>query len=326
MEPTLGQKFMSLFSGRTDAHGLGVGKIVKHPDLAAVPETLYKAHLAGKDSGLGIFPLRDDGTVSFAAIDLDQPDFKLAQTLSAMLPGTTWIERSRSGNAHVWAFFAEPVDGWIPRGIMRFALEALGRPEVEVFPKQDRLLEGMVGNYINLPWHGPDRPILYEPLPDDAAREPHEPWADRARWISVAYKTRNDPEEWRVRALALGLQPPEERPVSSREQGDLGFLHDCAMSIYKNRLDNPVVEGHRNAVYFHFTKQLLNYREMTEDEARTLLHELNEAASPPAPEREVDRIFNNARSGGFTGTGCDDPLMAPYVLDSCPIAHPGKRA
>lgn len=323
MALTTGQKFIQLFTGRSDAHGLGVGRIEKHPDNP-IPTELYQLHLKGEGSGLGIFPLRDDGTVLFTAIDLDEPDFDTAFLLSEMLPGTTWVERSRSGNAHIWAFFSEPVEGWIPRGIMKFALDAIGRPEVEVFPKQDRLLEGMVGNYINLPWHGHDRPILYDPLPDDTAHATCGPWAERGKWVDLAYETRNDPEEWRVRALALGIQPPEERPTSGREQGDLGFLHDCCMSIYKNRFENPVVEGHRNAVYFHFTTQLLNYKEMTEPEARELLHELNEAADPPAPEREVDRIFNNARSGGFTGTGCDDPLMAPYVLPTCPIAHPPK--
>ena len=303
---------MALFSGRTDRHGLGVGRSEAHPPT----EELYRWHLQGEGSGLGIYPLRDDGTVSFAAIDIDQPDFETAQLLSEMLPGTTWIERSRSGNAHVWAFFREPVPGWVPRGIMKFALEAIGRPEVEVFPKQDALLEGMVGNYINLPWHGNDRPMLTASGSDVE---------DRAGWIELAYETRNDPEDWIIRARALGITPPEERQ-STREQGELGFLHDCALHIIRNREEHPVIEGHRNAVYFHVTKQLLNYREMTEDEARTLLHELNDAADPPAPEREVDRIFNNARSGGFTGTGCDDPLMAPYVLPTCPIAHPEKKA
>lgn len=318
-ELSAGRKFMELFSGLDRAHGLGIGRIEKTPPT----QDLFQLHLAGKGSGLGIFPLMDDGTVNFAAIDLDEPNFELAATLQSLLPGETWIERSRSGNAHIWAFFKEPVPGWIPRGIMQFALEAVGRTDVEIFPKQDKLLEGMVGNYINLPWHGRNRPILHPPLPDDGANTLQEPFEDRGAWVALAYGTRNDPEEWYIRARALDIKPPEERPVLTREQGELGFLHDCALHIIRNRETNPVIEGHRNAVFFHVTKQLLNYREMTEDEAHTLLHELNAAAQPPAPDREVDRIFNNARKGGFTGTGCDDPLMAPYVLDTCPIAHPG---
>ena len=152
-----GQKFMVLFSGLDRAHGLGVGRIEKTPPT---PD-LYKWHLNGGGSGLGIFPLRDDGTVLFAAIDLDEPDFELARTLQSLLPGVSWLERSRSGNAHVWVFFEAPVEAWVARGILSFALEAVGRNDVEVFPKQDRLMEGMVGNYINLPLHGEARPILH---------------------------------------------------------------------------------------------------------------------------------------------------------------------
>jgi hypothetical protein len=312
---TLGQKFMALFSGLDRAHGLGVGRIEKTPPT----EALFKWHLAGEGSGLGVFPLRDDGTVLFAAIDLDEPNFELAATLQSLLPGRSWLERSRSGNAHVWVFFEEPCPAWVARGILKFALEAVGRNDVEVFPKQDRLMEGMVGNYINLPLHGQDRPIIKAPEHDGATGYVY----TRNEWINEAYETRNDPEEWKARALALGITPPEER-AAHRAQGELGFLHDCAAHIIKHREDNPVVEGHRSVVYFNLAKQLLNYKEMSEEEARMFLHEVNEAAQPPAPEREVDRIFNNAMKGGFTGTGCDDPLMAPYVLPDCPIAR-GNR-
>lgn len=303
---------MALFSGRTDAHGLGIGRIVKTPPTPA----LYKAHLAGEDSGLGIFPLRDDGTVSFAVIDIDEPNFELASLLQRFLPGQTWIERSRSGNAHLWAFFAEPIEGWIPRGLMKMALESCGYSNVEVFPKQDRLMEGMVGNYINLPWHGDDRPMLDMTAGGDNG-VPYLP--GRARWVEDAYESRIDPEEWRVRALKLGIKPPEQR-TEVMEQGELGFLHDCAKHILAHKHDNPIQDGHRNVVYFNVAKMLLNWKDLGDDEARMLLHELNDAADPPSSEREVDRIFNNARTGGFTGTGCDDPLMQPYVLPTCPIA------
>lgn len=304
---TPGMKYMELFSGRTDAHGLGVGRI----ERTTPSQALYQLHLAGEGSGLGIFPLRDDGTVSFAAIDIDEPDFELARTLQNLLPGQSWIERSRSGNAHVWAFFSAPVEGWVPRGLMKFALEAVGRPNVEVFPKQDRLLPDMLGNYINLPWHGQDRPIV------DVQGEP----LDRREWIEYAHDDRNDPESWRRRAIAVGIKPPGERPANTRAQGELGFLHDCALHILRNRETNPIREGSRNTVYFHVACQLLNYRDMSAEEALTLLHELNAAALPPAPEREVDRIFANAERSGMTATGCDDPLMAPYVLPTCPIAR-----
>ena len=92
------QQFMRLFKGRADAFGTGKGQWIKNPPT---PET-YLKHLEGRGHGLGIAPLLDDGTVWFAAIDLDEPNFEAAKEMQEFLGfATTWIERSRSGNAHV---------------------------------------------------------------------------------------------------------------------------------------------------------------------------------------------------------------------------------
>lgn len=304
--------FAQLFAGRTDALGSGEGRVIKR--LVTMDD--YAAHLRGDGAGIGIFPLRDDGTVSFAAIDLDEPDFEAAAEMASLLPGTTFIERSRSGNAHVWAFFKDRIPGWIPRGIMREATAALGRPRVEVFPKQDRLAPGMVGNYINLPYHGADRPIVW--LLPGAKQKP----VSRKLFIERALSDLNDPDDWAERARFLGIAPPEERVrESSADFGEQPFLHECAEHIIAHRHSNPVRAGHRSVVYFSLAKQLLNWEEMDEDTAWETLKMVEEASPDRIPERELRRIFDNAASGRFTSTGCDDPLMAPYVSPTCPIAH-----
>src|ERR1039458_6533541 len=135
--------FMRLFRGREDAYGTGKGGWVHKP----AGSEQYMDHIEGRGTGLGIAPLLDDGTVWFAAIDLDEPDFDAAKEMQDYLSfATTWIERSRSGNAHVWAFFDTPIEAWIPRGIFREVTAALGKPTVEIFPKADKLKDGMVGN------------------------------------------------------------------------------------------------------------------------------------------------------------------------------------
>jgi hypothetical protein len=145
---------MDLFRGRTDAFGTDAGPVERRPLTPAA----YTAHLAG-DMGIGIFPMLDDNTVWFAAIDLDEPNFELARTMQKLIPGQSWIERSRSGNAHIWVFFERPAEAWAVRTILRGATESVGRPDVEIFPKQDGLREGGVGNYINLPYFGDTRPM-----------------------------------------------------------------------------------------------------------------------------------------------------------------------
>ena len=63
--------------------------------------------------------------------------------------------RSKSGGAHCFAFFFEP----IPAGLVIDKLVAiaasLGHPGVEIFPKQrERASPNEVGSWINLPYYG----------------------------------------------------------------------------------------------------------------------------------------------------------------------------
>lgn len=313
---------MRLFRGRTDAFGTGRGQWIKETPI----ELRYNQHLKGIGPGLGIAPLLDDGTVWFAAIDLDEPDFEAARELQKFLSfGTTWIERSRSGNAHVWAFFAEPIPAWIPRGIMREAIAAIGKPAVEIFPKQNALREGMLGNYINLPYYGDSRPML---------GWVSDKYGDVNRMIQFnvvldyfvkrALDSLNDPNTWRKRAEWLLIAPPEHRHTEQAEFGTGKELHMCAEWIVANRDENPIAEGHRNAVYFALAKQLSHYEGFGHDEVWAMLCMVRDSADQKGvdhvPDAELRRILGNAERGGFTSTDCDNPLLSPYVHPDCPIA------
>jgi len=305
--------FASLFAGRTDAYGTGEGRWRKEP----VTHGVYRAHLEGRGAGLGIAPLTDDNMVRFAAIDLDEPDFKAAFTMQEFLPGESYVERSRSGNAHVWVFFASPIEGWIPRAILREATVAAGKQHVEVFPKRDRLLPGMLGNYINLPYHGENRPIIW-PHPDTCGNPP--PPISLEQFLDLV--VRNDPDDWHKRARWLGIASPEAREVGRRSEfGQAKQLHVCAQHILKNRDENPVVEGHRAAVYFALARQFANWSGCDDDEALEYMGLVNEASPDPVPDSELRRIYYNAVRGEFTSTGCDDPLFMPYASPDCSIAR-----
>lgn len=308
---------MRLFDGRKDAYGTGQGRWVK----ANVTEGHYAEHLAGDGPGLGIAPLLDDGTIRFAAIDLDEPNFEAALLMQEFLSfGATWIERSRSGNAHLWAFFGEPIEAWIARGVLKAAVEAAGLPpHVEVFPKQDKLAEGMLGNYINLPYHGRERPVL---IAGELGRHLLE--LDVEDFIPQALAQINDPEDWRKRARWLMIDPPEVRLKNKAEFGTGKELHICAEWIIANRESNPILEGQRNVVYFHLASMLLHYEGFGEEEAWEMLQMVNQSSPDEVPEGHLRRIFNNVRRGRYTSTGCDDPLMSPYVHPDCPIARGGR--
>lgn len=313
-----------LFNGRRDIYGIAKGRVMRSPEgdwSAELWEKLFAAHVAGEpESDLGIYPVRDDDTVTFAAIDIDEPNLALAIEIAEMLPDATpWIERSRSGNFHVLVFFDEPLEAYYARAVLRGVIIAIGRPDIEIFPKQDGLREGMVGNYISIPFHGEERPILAGPGDDDLESSvPLLIW-HRSDWLKRANAERTSAAAWRRRGRALGGKPRSE--VRSGEFGERNSLHICAEYIFKHRHDNPLAVGHRAVVLFNLAKVYANCKHYSEEEAVRFVQAVNEAGDQPISEREVRRFVHNAYEGGFTSTGCDDPLMAPYVSPNCKIAN-----
>lgn len=312
----LAPRFAKLFSGLDIAFGTGKGEWIKRPPRASD----WTDHLNGHGPGIGIAPLRPDNTVLFAAIDLDEPDFEAARDMQTYIPGTSWIERSRSGNAHVWVFFSEPLEAWVAMGILKEAVLAAGKKGVEVFPKNWDFSRVKLGNYINLPFHGSTRPILRD--------DPRDGFVDDIglkAFIEVAERTRNDPREWRKKATWLLIENPANRSSERAEFGQQENLHICADYVIENMDTNPVVEGHRNAVFFALAKQLTNWKHVDHDEALDIMRSVNEASPDTAPDAELRRILANAERGQYTSTGCDDALFIRYAHPSCPIAFPRSR-
>jgi hypothetical protein len=334
VDPVLVGDFMKLFRGLKDAYGTGKGSWIRNP---VRPEHFAK-HLRGEGSGLGIGPLMPDNNVWFAAIDLDEPNFELAREMQEYIPGTSWIERTRSGNVHVWVFFKEPLEAWVAMGMLKDVCVAVGRKHTEVFPKNHNFAKVDLGNYINLPFHGVNRPILC-PLTAPAAGScgvlhPARPGGQMLgpcygeltveQFVAEALRTRNDPETWRRRAQLLMISDPAERDARSEAKfGRQKSLHICAEHVIANCEDNPVRQGHRSVVFFALAKQLTNWELCTHDEAWEFMLQVNNASPDPAPVSELRRILRNAEEKQYTSTGCDDPVFAPYAHPDCSIANGG---
>jgi hypothetical protein len=317
-------RFAALFSGLDEAFGTGAGRWIHRPPT----NQDWIAHLAGTGAGIGIAPLMPDNKVNFAAIDLDEPDFEAARLMQTFVPGPSFIERSRSGNAHVWVFFEEPIEAWIPMGVLREVTLAAGKEHVEVFPKNHDFARVKLGNYINLPFHGTERPTMeyteheHEgsvPLSDGFWLSPQ----SLARFLEGAEAAKNKPQDWRVKAQWMMLKAPEDRP-RSQEFGKQRSLHICAEHILSGEA-GPITEGHRSVVYFSLAKMLLNCEMYDEEETVELLRALNEDSAPDSiDDQELLRIIGNASRGQYTSTGCDDPLFAPFAHPDCHIANPRR--
>ena len=146
-------------------------KCAQCPNRRFLPITadVIRWHLSGRDNTghpfvMGIYPMYQDETCSFLAIDFDGEDWQkdagaLVERCRRMgLPAA--LERSRSGyGAHVWFFFEEPVSASLARKLGSHLLTETmeERPEIgldsydRLFPNQDTLPNGGFGNLIALP-------------------------------------------------------------------------------------------------------------------------------------------------------------------------------
>ena len=134
-----------------------------HADYSAFDAVVVEAHLRGK-AVLGVYPLLQDETCRFLAIDFDEESWRadVAMTVQAARESDIpcAVEISRSGNgAHLWIFFAEPVEAAKARQMgsalltqamkkhARLAFSSYDR----MFPNQDTMPKGGFGNLIALP-------------------------------------------------------------------------------------------------------------------------------------------------------------------------------
>jgi superfamily II DNA or RNA helicase len=144
---------------------------VRHGQRDYLPLTAHvlAAHLSGK-SHVGLYPLLDGDTCWWVAADFDGPDamidalmyLKAARALA--VPAALEVSRSGVG-AHAWVFFAAPVPAATARrlgtGLLREAMALRGRMKLasydRLFPSQDLLPSGGVGNLIAAPLFKPAR-------------------------------------------------------------------------------------------------------------------------------------------------------------------------
>lgn len=134
-----------------------------------VTDEAIRRHLTGEDIAkhefvMGIYPMLQDETCYFLALDFDKKQWRsdsaaFLQTCQHLsIPAS--LEQSRSGNgAHIWIFFAEAVPVTLARQLGSYLLTRTmeHRPEMgldsydRMFPNQDTLPRGGFGNLIALP-------------------------------------------------------------------------------------------------------------------------------------------------------------------------------
>lgn len=305
------QHFASLFRGRRDAFGL-----MQDGKIAAVrrPVTLshYRDHLKGRIR-LGIYPLLSNGRISFLALDLDGPGAweaarKVYHRARHFVLPFVW-EVSKSGDVHLWLFFSEPVATRDARRVAGMLLEESG-VRGEVFPKQDALPEGGLGNFIWLPLSGMSvkegRTLFVDPLT-------HKPYRDQWEFLEQIPRVSASTITGIVEVNGLDDPVPTIPPDSEGRRSFSGLL-PCARKMLEG-----VSEGCRDVVAFRLAVHL-KANGYPFRKAEQYLQEWNATRNrPPLSPREITTKVRSAYLHGYSGYGCEDPLIIPFCEETCPV-------
>lgn len=176
------QEFHELFSGNERHHGThgalpprSAPSAKIKPDYRTLPGPatveLWLEHLNGTRA-LGIVPITDDHICYWGCIDVD--DYNKFQhrdvaIRSERLGLPLIVCRSKSGGAHIYVFFSEPVCATKVRQFLFEIATILDFRSVEIFPKQAKLevnADGLrdKGSWINVPYFDARRGMRYAVL------------------------------------------------------------------------------------------------------------------------------------------------------------------
>jgi superfamily II DNA or RNA helicase len=223
--------YAALFAARTDLYATrfdnartgkggwvpavrgGWRKGSRHEDRDYLPLTpaVLAAHLKG-EAHIGLYPLLDGDKCWWLAADFDGPEamFDALMYVKAgrKLRVPVALEVSRSGvGAHTWVFFTSRVPAELARrlgtGLLREAMALRGRMTLasydRLFPSQDLLPVGGVGNLIAAPLFRPARQNGATVFLDLETLEPH-----KDQWAYLSTLGRMTPHELKHAADRAG--------------------------------------------------------------------------------------------------------------------------
>jgi hypothetical protein len=302
--PHLAEKFQALFQGNQDCYGRSEltgevddeGKHIARSWLEKQPTTkeVWEAHLKG-DVPIGQVPIREDGTVSWVALDVDvyKDGINIAGFLERIetLNLPIMLCRSKSGGAHALIFFQEPVLVTAIRSKLQEVATFFEIGGCEIFPKQDRIgttENGDVryGNWLNMPYDGPAS-------------------------MRFCYKTAEEgfnPSEFIDRAEELKTTLDDfltiefDRPPQTLEDGP-----PCLNYLVENKMD---MKGGRNTLLFNLATFFKKRDpEATKESLLEFLNEWNQKFREPLEEKEIKATVLKSTSKRSYHYQCGNPVL-----------------
>jgi len=317
--------YKSLFTGLKNVYGTYDTKTGKvRQEKTTVADNVILSHLTGKQS-YGVYLLTGERTGALA-VDFDQDDLSLP---IAYVTGvrrhdmSAYIERSKSKGYHVWMFFEGPVSAYKARLVAKKILTDIGKPQTEIFPKQDVLADGVLyGNFINAPLFG-----ALVPKSRTVFVDPDDP--------SAVY-----PDQWQL--LETVRRVPELRLdaiIESCKLEEHGYVYKKQQSASHTKSNNDVspfglapcarrmlaegVSSFQRVSCFRLAVQLKR-NGMPYDLALITLKTWAQKNRPKDGKRiitdnEIEYQTKCAFENTYRSIGCESPAVDAYCDGSCPL-------
>ncbi len=295
------QLFRRRFVQRTDVYAVqldsGGYTVVRQP----LTDEVIRQHLQARLT-LGLYSAVDS-TTKWLCLDIDTHGEaeirRLWQGLESLhLPYLT--EFSGQKGYHLWVFFSSPIPNWLARRMVRDVADGH-----EVFPKQDRIPEGGLGNLVKAPW-GVHRVTGVRCVFVD---QDLQPLPDQEQALAEA-KTVDAKEGWHgysLPTLSSVVQPGSMLPSalmgnirSSHLAPQVPVMKDCVQSAVRE----GTKQGRRNRVGYVIATELRRIG-MSRTQARYILSMIwNGRNQPPLAPEEICSVTHSAYHGAEYTFGC----------------------
>ena len=295
-------KFINIFEGLERAYGqfkkndkkLSV-KVEGRPWVEHKPLTkqLWENHLNGVGNRLGVFPLKDDGTCKWGAIDIDVNNYDYEDLLKNIrkfkLPLIMF--RSKSGRAHVYMFMKEFTNAEEVQTVMKKFAGQLGLANIldRVYPMQTSLEDKKDGSWLNMPYfnHEEGSTYAYTDEFEDATIEQFFELYDKYAQTDLADYLKEE------------IETPKKKNKPAKEKTLEDFFLPCTKNCLKLN-GGKIPSENRNDYLLHMytwsmravEKGVEKIEAYSKMDAATLLKHFNrEYMARPLEEKEIDNTI-----------------------------------
>ncbi len=311
--------FRNRFSGLKNVYGTYDPKtkrccVIKQP----VTGKVLTQHLKGTRP-YGVFLLMGDRVRAIAAdfdhLDPDPIVQFVHRAQHYLIPA--YVEVSKSKGFHVWIFFDERgVLAAKARMVIQHILQEIECPDVEVFPKQDRLNSAnQYGNFINAPLFGqlvPQGKTVFIDLNDS-----FHPYPDQWDFLATIDPVPESVLDETIEMNDLRPQNDISKPISIATQKSFA-LPPCAREI----LDQGVSENQRVACFrlaVHLKRIGFPF-----DIAMVILKVWSLKNRPVngkqrITDHEIKSQTQWAYEKEYRGYGCGEPVIKSFCSKDCPL-------